>query len=353
MNVIVSILIFSFLILIHEFGHFAAAKVFGVQVNEFSMFMGPAIWQKQIGSTLYSLRCIPFGGYCAMEGEEEASANPHALTAAAWWKRLIIFAAGAFMNFVAGIVFLAIFLAPAQGFVVPVVGAIEPGCAIAGEYGLQVGDRIVKVDGEYLYTASDFTQILAMNGGENHDLVLRRGGEKVYLSDFSMVKGEFANADGTTSLRYGFDFAVVEATPMGKLSQVGASALDMARLVRFSLRMLLSGQAGMQDLSGPVGIVKEMTVSANAAPTRAQGLRRLLYFGSFIAINLGVMNLLPLPALDGGRVVTLLLTTAVEAVTRKKLNPKYEGYIHAAGMAALSALMLFVLFKDFILLFKR
>ncbi len=353
MNVIVSILIFSFLILIHEFGHFAAAKLFGVQVNEFSLFMGPAIWKKQIGATLYCLRCIPFGGYCAMEGEEEASENPHALTAAAWWKRLIIFVAGAFMNFVAGLMFLAIFLAPAQGFIVPVVGAVEPECAIAGEAGIQVGDRILKVDGEYLYTASDFTQILAINGGENHDIVLRRGGEKVYLTDIAMVKREFANADGSTSLRYGFDFTAVEATPMRKLTQVGASALDMARLVRFSLRMLLRGQAGVQDLSGPVGIVKEMTVSANAAPTRAQGLRRLLYFGSFIAINLGVMNLLPIPALDGGRAVTLLLTTAVEAVTRKKLNPKYEGYVHAAGLAVLSALMVFILFKDFILLFKR
>lgn len=353
MNVIVSILIFSFLILIHEFGHFAAAKIFGVQVNEFSLFMGPALRQKQIGDTLYSLRCIPFGGYCAMEGEEDASENPRALTAAAWWKRLIIFVAGAFMNFVAGIAFLAVFLAPAQGFIVPVVGAIEPGCAIAGEYGLQVGDRILKVDGENLYTASDFSQILAMNGGEHHDLVLERGGEKVYLTNFPMVKREFANADGSFSLRYGFDFTAVEATPMRKLSQVGASALDMARLVRFSLRMLVSGQAGVQDLSGPVGIVKEMTVSANAAPTRAQGLRSLLYFGSFIAINLGVMNLLPIPALDGGRALTLLLTTAAEAVTGRKLNPKYEGYIHAAGMAVLSALMVLILFKDFILLFKR
>lgn len=353
MNVIVSILIFSFLILIHEFGHFAAAKMFGVQVNEFSMFMGPALWQKQIGDTLYSLRCIPFGGYCAMEGEEEASSNPHALTAAAWWKRLIIFVAGAFMNFVAGLLFLAVFLAPARGFIMPVVGAIEPGCAIAGEAGLQVGDRILKVDGENLYTASDFSQILAMNGGEKHDLVLERSGERVYLTDFPMVKREFANADGSVSLRYGFDFTAVEATPMRKLTYVGASALDMARLVRFSLRMLVSGQAGVQDLSGPVGIVKEMTVSANAAPTRMQGLRSLLYFGSFIAINLGVMNLLPIPALDGGRAVTLLLTTAVEAVTHKKLNPKYEGYIHAAGMAVLSGLMIFILFKDFILLFKR
>lgn len=353
MNVIVSIFIFSFLILIHEFGHFAAAKAFGVQVNEFSLFMGPALWQKQIGETLYSLRLIPFGGYCAMEGEEDVSENPRALPAAAWWKRFIIFVAGAFMNFVAGVLLLSVFLAPAQAFIVPVVGAIEPGCAIAGEYGLQVGDRILKVDGENIYTASDFSQILAMNGGVKHDLVLKRGNEKVYLADFAMVKREFPNADGTVSLRYGFDFTAQQATFFNKLSYVGASSLDLARLVRFSLQMLVSGQVGVQDLSGPVGIVKEMTASANAAPTRAQGLRSLLYFGSFIAINLGIMNLLPIPALDGGRALGLLLTTAAEAVTGKKFNPRYEAYVHAAGMALLTTLMVIILFKDFILLFKR
>lgn len=353
MSVLFAILLFSILILVHELGHFVAAKLSGVQVNEFSMFMGPAIWQKQVGETLYALRSIPIGGYCAMEGEDGGSENPRSFDKAAWWKRLIILVAGAAMNFVAGILLLAVFFAPDEQFIMPVVTQIEEGCTIAGEYGIQEGDRILELDGEKIYVYSDFSMILELNGGDVHDLVLERNGKKVVLNDFAMEKAEFPNGDGTTSLRFGFSFTPVEATFGETAKYVWNTAMDTVRMVRLSLQMLLSGQAGIQDVGGPVMIVQQMAEVADASDNAYYAFLNLIYFGAFIAINLAVMNLLPIPALDGGRVVGLLITTVVEAVTKKKINPKYEGYLHGVGMMLLLALMAVIMFKDILFLFKR
>ena len=346
MTILFAILLFSFLIFIHELGHFVAAKLSNVQVNEFSMFMGPAIWKKQIGETLYSLRLIPIGGYCAMEGEDGGSENPRSFHMAAWWKRLIILVAGAAMNFVAGVALLGIVYAPAEVFVTPVISIVEEGCSLAEGNGIQVGDRLVKLDGERIYVSSDFETILSINGGTVHDLVVERNGEKVLLEDVLMERRVFEDGE-----RFGFSFTLAEATFGEKVSFIWNTALDNARLVRLSLKMLLSGQAGLSDMSGPVGIVQMMSETAEASETRLDALLNMIYFGAFIAINLAVMNLLPIPALDGGRVVGLLITTAVEAVTRKKIDPKYEGYLHGAGMILLLALMALILFKDIFFLF--
>ncbi len=353
MSVIFAILLFSFLIFIHELGHFVTAKLSGVQVNEFSLFMGPAIWKKQVGETLYAIRCIPIGGYCAMEGEEGDSDNPRSFSRAAWWKRLLILVAGAAMNFLAGILILTLLTIPDQQYVMPYVAEIEPGCAIAGEQGIQVGDRFLEVDGEKIYIYSNFSTIIGLNGGDVHDIVLERDGQKVYLDDFYLEKREFLEEDGSTSLRYGFSFVLEEATLSAKLKYAWNSALDMARLVRLSLKMLLNGQAGFQDLGGPVMIVQQMTQVAEQSETAFYAFLNLLYFGAFIAINLAVMNLLPLPALDGGRVVGLLLTTLVETVIRRKINPKYEAYLHGAGMVLLLILMGVIFFKDIVALIWR
>ena len=347
MSILFAILLFSFLIFIHELGHFVAAKLSGVQVNEFSMFMGPAIWKKQIGETLYSLRLIPIGGYCAMEGEDGGSDNPRAFHMAAWWKRLIILVAGAAMNFVAGLALLGIVYAPAEVFVTPVISLVEEGCSLAEGNGIQVGDRLVKLDGERIYVSSDFETILSINGGATHDLVVERNGEQVLLEDVLMERRTFADGE-----RFGFSFTLVDATFPEKVSFVWNSAMDNARMVRLSLKMLISGQAGLSDMSGPVGIVQMMSETAESSPTKLDALLNMIYFGAFIAINLAVMNLLPIPALDGGRVVGLLITTAVEAVTRKKIDPKYEGYLHAAGMILLLGLMAVILLKDILFLFK-
>ena len=352
MSLFFAILLFSLLVFGHELGHFVCAKFSGIQVNEFALFMGPAIFKKQVGETLYTIRCIPFGGYCAMEGEDEDTDNPRAFHRAAWWKRLIVLVAGAAMNFVMGVAMMGIVYAPSEAFIAPVVESIEEGCLLAGENGLQVGDRIVEVDGEKIYQSSNFSTFLAMNGGEVHDLVLERNGERVVLEDFVMKKAQFLNADGTYSERYGFNFTLVEATFSEKVANTWYSVLDTVRNIRLSLNMLVTGKAGIQDLSGPVGIVNQMSEVAQASPTWVDAALNLLWFGGFLSINLAVMNLLPIPALDGGRIVGLLLTTAVEAVIGKKIDPKYEGYLHTAGMVLLLGLMAFVMFKDIFDIFR-
>ena len=352
MSLIFAILLFSLLVFVHELGHFVCAKLSGIQVNEFALFLGPAIFKKQVGETLYSIRCIPFGGYCAMEGEDEETDNPRAFHRADWWKRLIVLVAGAAMNFIIGVVMFAVAFAPAKELAVPVVDIVEEGCLLAGENGIQPGDRILELDGEKIYVYSNFTTFLSMNGGEVHDLVLERNGQRIVLDDFEMKKAEFLNEDGTTSMRYGFSFTLEEATFAGKLSYTWNTVLDTIRNIRLSLQMLFTGRAGVQDLTGPVGLVSQMSEVAKESPTWVDAALNLMYFGGFLAINLAVMNLLPIPALDGGRVVGLLITTAVEAVIRKKIDPKYEGYLHTAGMILLLGLMAFVMFKDIFVIFK-
>lgn len=359
MSVIFAIFLFSVLIFVHELGHFTAAKLSGVQVNEFSMFMGPAIWKKQAGETLYAIRCIPIGGYCAMEGEDGGSDNPRSFDKAAWWKRLIILAAGAAMNFLIGVVLMVIVVLmvsvclPGKQTAVPVIASFEDYATVNGENGLQAGDRIVEVDGEKLYSYSDFSKILSLNPGDVHDITVRRNGEKVVLKDFLLEKHEVTLENGSTGLRYGINFTLSTPNFWEKLGMAWNQSLDTVRMVRLSLQMLLGGKVGIKDMSGPVGIVSEMSKVAAASDSKVTALLNMLYFGGFIAINLAVMNLLPIPALDGGRIVCLLITVVVEAITKKKINPKYEGYLHGAGMILLLALMAIIMFKDVIFLFKR
>ncbi len=350
MSIVFAILLFSVLILLHELGHFVTAKLSGVQVNEFALFMGPAIFKKQIGETLYSLRCIPIGGYCAMEGENEDTDNPRSFQKAAWWKRLIILLAGSFMNFLTGLVIFAIVFAPVKQFTVPEIAQVEKGCTVVREDGLQIGDRFIEVNGEKIYVQSNFGTLLSIKGGEVHDLVVERDGEILEFKDYRMEKHLFP---GEKIERYGFTFGAEEATFGNRIKFLWNMALDSVRTVRLSLQMMFSGQAGLKDMTGPVGIVQIMSDTAEASDTTQDALLNMLYFGGFIAMNLAVMNLLPIPALDGGRALFLLLTTLIEAITRKKIDPKYEGYIHGAGMVLLLALMAVIMFKDIFAIFKR
>lgn len=352
MSILFAVLLFSFLIFIHELGHFAAAKLSGVQVNEFSMFMGPAIFKKQVGETLYSIRCIPIGGYCAMEGEDSQSENPRAFGAAKWWKRFFILVAGAGMNFIVGILIMLIVFMPAKQFVTPVIESFEPYSTVNSEHGLQVGDEILELDGEKIYVQSDFSMLLSMNPGDTHDLVVRRNGGRVVLNDLKMEKHPVTDENGKERLLYGMNFTLVNANFGQKIRHAWNTSLNTVRSVRLSLQMLLTGRAGLQDMSGPVGIVQIMSETAQQSSSTGDAVLNMLYFGGFIAINLAVMNMLPVPALDGGRVVALLLTTAVESITKKKIDPKYEGYIHAAGMVLLLGLMAVIMFKDIFVIFK-
>lgn len=352
MGIVFSIIIFSFLIFIHEFGHFIAAKLSGVQVNEFAIFMGPTIAKWQRGETQYSIRCIPIGGFCAMEGEDEDTDNPRSFQKAAWWKRLIILLAGAAMNFIAGFLLFALVLSPGEGFAQPVIAEVEAGCTVVREDGLHLGDRIVKINGNRVHISSDATMLFNLQSGETYDLVVERDGQKIELNDYPMELHEFPNADGSTSMRFGIRFGYEEKTFGNLLSYTWNTCLSVVQSVRLSLQMLLTGQAGLKDVAGPVGIVQMMNTTAQASATTLDAVLNLLYFGAFIAVNLAVMNLLPIPALDGGRVVALLLTVVIEAITRRKINPKYEGYIHAAGMVVLLGFMAVVMFKDIFVIFK-
>ena len=353
MTIVFAILLFSFLIFVHEFGHFITAKLSGVQVNEFAMFMGPAIWKKQVGETLYSIRCIPIGGYCAMEGEDEDSENPRSFQKAAWWKRVIILVAGAAMNLIAG--FLLVVLVNSFLYqAVPQVDSLRTGSTLAWEGGLQVGDTILEMNGHEIVTTNDFSLVLSEDlTVTQFDVLVNRNGQELLLEDVTMIPQEFeANEEGEAGTFYGIQWCVRRLSAGEILRNAWSECIYFAKMVWMSLGMLLSGEAHLSEMSGPVGIVAMMNETAQASATTLDAFLNLCYLGAFIAVNLAVMNLLPIPALDGGRVVALLITAAVEAVTHKKINPKYEGYIHGAGMLLLLGLMAMVMFKDIFVLFR-
>ena len=352
MSIIFAILMFSVLIFVHELGHFMTAKLFGVQVNEFSMFMGPAIWKKQIGETLYSIRCIPFGGYCAMEGEDEDTDNPRSFQKASWWKRVIILVAGSVMNLLTGILIYAFLFLPADTVVVPAIAEFDDCCTFNTADGIHEGDIVRELDGEKIYINSDVSFFLSFSEDGTHDITVERDGKLIEFKDFEMAHTH-ENEDGTTYRHYGIRIGMEKEATLGdNLAFVWKNVADNVRMVRYSLQMLFSGRAGLQDMSGPVGIVSQMSQIAEASGSAWYAFLNLLSVCAFIAINLAVMNLLPIPALDGGRVVCLLLTAAVERIIRRKIDPKYEGYLHGAGMILLLGLMAVIMFKDIFVIVK-
>ena len=346
MSVIFAILLFSMLIFVHELGHFAAAKAFGVQVNEFSMFMGPAIAKWTKGETQYSIRCIPIGGYCAMEGEDGDSDNPRSFTRAAWWKRLIILVAGAAMNLLVGVIIVALVLSFQPRYVTTELATVEDWSTVGGASGLQAGDRIVEFDSDPIRVYDDFHLSTVLLKDGNYDIVVERDGQLLELKDVPMVRQLVQYEDGSQEMLYGISFAVTDTTAGSVPGRIIPTAMSHVKSVLVSLRMLFTGQAGIQDMGGPVKIVQMMSEVAEESGSVSYAVLNLFNFGALIAINLAVMNMLPIPALDGGRALGVVLTAAVEAVTKKKINPKYEGYIHAAGMVVLLAFMAFIMLKD-------
>ena len=344
--ILAAILVFGVLIAVHELGHFMAAKACGVRVNEFSIGMGPALWKKQKGETQYSLRLFPVGGFCAMECEEEDSDDPTALNNQGFWAKLLIFAAGAAMNFIAGLLIILVLYADAQAFYVPVVAGFADGCPLESADGLQEGDRLLRIDGEKVYVYSDISLLMGLNKTGAFDLQIERNGEVITLRNFTMERREYTDQNGKAYTGYGLYFGAEEATLGRKLSYSWNNAMDFARLVRLSLQMLVTGQAGVKDLSGPVGIVSTMTqVGEQAATTRA-AVENIAYLAALIAVNLAVMNLLPLPALDGGKIFFLVINAVSMQLFKKQIPAKYENYIHFAGLILLLALMAVITFSD-------
>ncbi len=347
--IVLAILLFGVLIFVHEFGHFITAKLSGVQVNEFSLFMGPAIWKKQKGETLYALRCIPIGGYCAMEGEDGESDNPRAFGKAKVWKRLIILVAGSFMNFVAGfliMLLLVCFTSPFEMLPAKQISSIEESRPFANV--LQAGDEFYSINGERVYIQSDITLLLDREADGIHDVVVIREGKKTELKDVE-IKRDYIDESGTA--RYGFTMPYEEKTVGGVISYTWDSTIDFVRMVRMGLQDLFTGKADIKDAGGPVLIIETVVEQGVQAEEVGLGIANVFYLFAFVAVNLAVMNLLPIPALDGGRVVALLITAAVEKIFHRKLDPKYEGYLHGIFMVLLLILIALITFKDILHLF--
>lgn len=342
--IIIAILIFGILIAVHELGHFAAAKACGVKVEEFAIGMGPVIVKKQRGETVYSLRCIPMGGFCAMAGEDEESSDPRAFTSQPVWKRIIILVAGALMNFIFGLLVVLLLYSDAQAFRAPILEGFMDGCPYESSDGLQAGDRFYSIDGKKIYQYNDVADFLSQ-GDCVHDIVVKRNGEKVRLDDFEMVPVEY---EGYETKMYGFYFGYDEATFGVKLQHTWNTCMEFGRWVWMGLSQLVSGQVGMKDMAGPVGIVEMMAETGQQSASVKDALYNIFYLGAFIAVNLALMNMLPIPALDGGRVFFLIISWIIERLSHKKLNPKYEGYIHAAGMVLLLGLMAVVMLNDIV-----
>ena len=351
MYVIIAILLFGFLIAAHEWGHFIAARLCGVTVHEFSIGMGPAIF-KRTGKkgTLYSLRILPIGGYCAMEGEEEESDDPNSLHRKGFWQKIIIFAAGAFMNFLVGVLILLALNLNAAAYRTAEITDFAPEFQLRGENGLMQGDTLYSVNNERIYIFSDISMFLGRNYGDSVDLVILRDGQKIVLNDFPMTLQECTDSStGGKYTGYGLYFGgVEEATFLTKLKMTWLNAIDFVRIVRYSLQELILGNAGMKDLSGPVGIVSTIHTVGEQSANIGAALENIAYFGAMIAVNLAVMNLLPIPALDGGHIMFLVISTASYKLFRKEIPMKYEAVINLVFFGLLMALMLFVTFNDVI-----
>ena len=370
-----ALLVFGAVIAIHEFGHFSVAKLCGIQVNEFSIGMGPALWKKTHKGTQYSLRLLPVGGYVALEGEEspesqnlsaaDGGSSPNRgaeptpdelasptrggvpegdgevlsptgvpLNEAPVWQRMLVMAAGAFMNFVLGFVVLVLLIGlRSEPITSRVIYAVEDG-ALCGQTGLQAGDKVLAVNGRRCFVANDMLYELVRTEQYRAAFTVLRAGKTVELPDVRF--DTWADENGETHMKLGFTVYGIQKTPLNVLKEAGNSVLYYGRIVYTSLADLLRGRESINDLSGPVGIVTAIGQAAS------YGLEDLMELLVLITINLGIFNLLPFPALDGGKLVFLL----IEGVTGYVVPEKIQSSLTVAAFALLFGLMLFATYND-------
>lgn len=339
MTIVIAVLVFGFLIFIHELGHFTAARIFKVKVNEFSIGMGPKLISKtsKKTGTAYSLRLLPIGGFVSMAGEDEESDEEGALNSKPVWQRMIIIAAGAFMNILVGV--LAVFIIVVSTRLPSnTVAKFREGSVLPAQ-GLEVGDTIVSIDGKTVRTAHDMREYIMFDGTEECDVVVLRDGSEVTLPNV-----RFATASEGKLTVGMMDFYVKEAekTVGSVLVNTFYYAKSSVTTIWKSLLFLVTGKVGVDQMSGPVGVTSAIGDAAK------RGLPDLLDLAALIALNLGIVNMLPFPALDGGRFVFLLF----ELITRKKVPRKVEGYIHFAGLVLLMGFMILITYKDILKLFS-
>ncbi len=351
--VLIAVFVFCFIILLHEFGHFIAAKACGIYVKEFALGMGPVILRKKGKETDYVIRALPIGGSCSFEGENggedddyvEAEPNPRAFNRKPVWQRMIVILAGPLMNLILGYIVVVISLCASEAMASRTIADFRDQ-SVSQEY-LRVGDEILKVDGLPIFSVSDVSYKLQSSDRKNaegnlvFDFTVKRNGEKVTIKDVEFMT--MAREDGTTGIY--FDFAVyrLEKNFKNVVTEAFRESASTARLVIMTLIDMFRGKYGLNDLSGPIGVG---TVITEAVKTYT--FADFMSIVSLITINVGVFNLLPVPALDGARFVFLV----VEFIRRKPVKPETEGMVHFIGFAVLMLFMLLVTFNDISKLFS-
>ena len=329
---LVAILLFLLMVVIHEFGHFIVAKLNGVRVNEFSIGFGPKIFKKQGKETLYTVRLIPFGGFCAMEGEDEKSGDPRAFCNKHPLRRFLIVAAGAVFNLILGLIIVMMYFAPAKAIATNTVDKFSAE-ATSVKTGLMAGDTILQIDGRGCLTANEIVYAFSAVEDNKVDMLVLREGKKVQLKN---VEFKVEEIDGIKFINRDFDFVYKENTFGTFITQSVKYAVSYGRTVWFSLIDLIGGRFSLNEVSGPVGVASTLGEATKI------GLDALLPMLALITINLGVFNLLPIPALDGGRLVFIL----VEMIIRKPVPQKYESLVHGIGFVLLMAFIVIITFKD-------
>ncbi len=342
--IIIGILLFELIIFLHEFGHFITAKKSGVKVNEFALGMGPKVLKYQKGETLYSLRLFPIGGFCAMEGEDEASDDERAFGNKAVWKRMIIVVAGAVMNIILGFLLMMITLAPNSYFASTTISVFADN-AVSSKT-LRVGDEITSINGYPILTSTDMSFALATATSNKMSMTVIRNGEKKDIQ----VKFGTIKRDDKDLIQLDFKVDPIENNFVTLITQTFKSTISMVKMVWASLFGLITGQFGLNEVAGPIGMTGAIS-QATAEGLKSSfwdGLNNLVYVMTIITVNLGVVNLLPLPALDGGRLVFLI----VEAIRKKRIKPEIEGYVHAIGLIVLLLFMVIISVNDVVRLFS-
>lgn len=339
MYVVLALVLLGVLIIAHEFGHFLAARLCGIEVVEFSMGMGPLLLKKRSRrGTQFSVRLLPIGGFCQFYGEDEERDDPRAFNRQKLWKRALTVASGPLMNFLIAIVVIVLFMSllGVQG-VVPRVAGVE---APAMDAGLEVGDEIISVNGQQVSDTGMIAQAISQSAGETVELVVLRGGEFVELSIEPFWDEELGR------YRVGMTFAMerVRAPLLKSVPFACAYGVESVRAILDALVGILSSGQGADLVTGPVG-----TVAGISDMTQEGGIDVYLQLLAMVSVNLGVMNLLPIPGLDGSRLLFLL----AEAIRRKPVRRELEGAIHAAGLILLMGLMAVLTYKDIVQIFAK
>ena len=344
MGIILAILLFSAIIIFHELGHFTLAKLNGIRVDEFSLGLGPTIFGKQIGETKFSLKLLPFGGACMMGEDDSDDMSEGSFNSKGPWQRISVIAAGPIFNFIMALI-LSTIIVGWIGYDAPVIDQVDAGYS-AQEEGLQAGDIVYKLDGKRIHLWKEITLVNMLNNDSNPvEMVYLRDGEKhtVTLTPMQLEDDAFPRMGFRSSGQY-------EEAGFFKSIQYGVYTLKYWINYTFEcLKMLVTGQVGFDQLAGPVGIVNAVDdiYKETATAGFAVVLINLLNLSVLISANLGVMNLLPIPALDGGRLVFLV----IELIRGKRVPPEKEGMVHMIGMVLLLALMVFVMYNDIVRLF--